>query len=146
MSKLYDIYLELKRNEDNSTKTLYLFKSGIFFIFLDNDARIASELLNLKITYLTEHIVKCGFPISSLEKYSNLLKQTSYTFKIIDVSKNTTYNINNYKLDEKINNLLNTILKVDTNNISIKEAYSFIDNIKYATQQIIEGENNNAKH
>ncbi len=50
MSKLYDIYSSLKSNEPKSDKTLYLFKSGIFFILIDEDAKIASKILNLKIT------------------------------------------------------------------------------------------------
>ena len=70
MSKLYDIYSSLKSNESNSDKTLYLFKSGIFFILIDEDAKIATKILNLKITFLTENVVKCGFPVSSLKKYS----------------------------------------------------------------------------
>lgn len=88
MSKLYDIYSSLKSNEPKSDKTLYLFKSGIFFILIDEDAKIASKILNLKITFLTENIVKCGFPISSLEKYSSIIQHTDYKFQIIDSSSN----------------------------------------------------------
>ena len=93
MSKLYDNYLYLKETDD---KTLYLFKSGIFFIFLADDAKIASKLLNLKITYFTEDVIKCGFPVSSLEKYTNILKRSPYNFKIVDNIKNTIYSIHNY--------------------------------------------------
>ena len=74
MSKLFDNYLNLKATEKDANNTLYIFKSGIFFIFLDNDARIASKLLNLKLTYLTENIIKCGFPINSLAKHLTRLK------------------------------------------------------------------------
>ena len=88
MSKFYDNYLFLKANDANSNNTLYIFKSGIFFILLDNDAKIASQILNLKLTYFTENVLKCGFPISSLEKYTNILEKTQYNFKIIDNIKN----------------------------------------------------------
>lgn len=142
MSKLYDNYLFLKKNENNSDTTLYLFKSGIFFIFLDNDAKIASKLLNLKITYLTQSVVKCGFPLNSLEKYSNLLKQTSYELKIVDTAKSTAYTINNYAIDEKTKNLLSEISSVDSNTLSIKEAYNFIDTIQISAKSIVEGDNN----
>jgi DNA mismatch repair ATPase MutS len=145
MSKLYDNYLFLKTNENNSDNTLYLFKSGIFFIFLDNDAKIASKLLNLKITYLTQSVVKCGFPLNSLEKYSNLLKQSSYEFKIVDTVKSTAYTINNYTINEKVKNLLSEISIIDSNTLSIKEAYNFIDTIQVSAKSIIEGDNNNAK-
>lgn len=49
MSKLYDKFSSLK----NSNKdTLYLFKSGIFFIALNEDATKLSEIFGFKITNL----------------------------------------------------------------------------------------------
>lgn len=146
MSKLYDNYLYLKRTEELADTTLYLFKSGIFFIFLDDDAKIASKLLNLKLAYLTENIVKCGFPINSLNKYSTILKQSSYNFKIVDTINNTAYTINNYSTNEKTKDLLFKITTIDTNNLSIKEAYQFIDDIKFSAKSIMEGELKNAKY
>ena len=70
MSKLYNKYLELKSNDDS---VLYLLKSGMFYIFLHEDAKIVSEKLNLKLTNLNNNILKCGFPINSLTKYAGLL-------------------------------------------------------------------------
>lgn len=144
MSKLFDNYLNLKATEKDANNTLYIFKSGIFFIFLDNDARIASKLLNLKLTYLTENIIKCGFPINSLEKYTNILNKTSYKIKIIDTAKNYIYTFDDYKLDKKIQELLSVINSVDINSLSVKEAYDFIDFLKEYTQNIFGKENNNA--
>ena len=144
MSKLFDNYLNLKATEKDANNTLYIFKSGIFFIFLDNDARIASKLLNLKLTYLTENIIKCGFPINSLEKYTNILNKTSYKIKIIDTAKNYIYTFDDYKLDKKIEELLSVINSVDKNSLSVKEAYDFIDFLKEYTQNIFGKENNNA--
>ncbi len=60
MSKLYKTYLILKNQDKN---TLYLFKSGIFYIFLDENAKIISNILNLKLTNLSPTVVKCGFPV-----------------------------------------------------------------------------------
>lgn len=144
MSKFYDNYLFLKANDINSNNTLYIFKSGIFFILLDNDARIASKLLNLKITYFTENVVKCGFPISSLEKYINILQKTQYNFKIIDNVKNISYSINDYIINDKIEKLLSEISSVDTNSLSVKEAYNFIETIKISAQCIMRKDKSNA--
>ena len=108
------------------------------FIFIDADAIIASRLLNLKLTCLTEKIVKCGFPISSLEKYKNILNKTAYSIKIIDNSMDTSYTINNYELDNTTYNLLLKIQNIDTNLLSIKEAYQFIDDIKLKANSILE--------
>ena len=145
MSKLYECYLDLKANEVNSDNTLYIFKSGIFFIFLDNDAQIAAKLLNLKITFLTEDVIKCGFPINALKKYTNILKRTSYNFKIVDNIKNLSYSIKDYELDQDTKELLSKIASIETNSLSVKEAYDFIDIIKDSANLIIGKDNNNAK-
>ena len=138
MSKLYENYLFLKNNDENSSNTLYLFKSGIFFIFLDNDAKIASRLFNLKLTCLTEKIIKCGFPINSLEKYKNLFNKTNYNVKIIDTSKHISYSIKNYAIEDNIHQLLSKISDINSDNLSIREAYLFIEEIKKSAQNILE--------
>ncbi len=134
MSKLYDHYLFLKSHEIDANNTLYLFKSGIFFIFLDGDAKIASNLLNLKISYFAQDVVKCGFPQNSLEKYKSLLAKSSYHFKIID---NASIKPVHSCIDEKIENLLHKISAIDTNTLSIKEAYDFIEEIKIYAKSIM---------
>ena len=139
MSKLYDIYSSLKSNEPKSDKTLYLFKSGIFFILIDEDAKIASKILNLKITFLTENIVKCGFPISSLEKYSSIIQHTGYKFQIIDSSSNINYSLKNYSLNQDIKTFLLQIADLDTNNLPIKEAYEILDNFKNTSTNLLKG-------
>lgn len=138
MSKLYENYLFLKNNDKNSSNTLYLFKSGIFFIFLDDDARKASHLLNLKLTCLTDKIVKCGFPINAIEKYKKLLEQTSYNIKIIDTSTHTSYTMKNYNIEDNIHELLSKISNVNSDELSIKEAYKFIEEVKIYAQNILE--------
>ena len=139
MSKLYDTYISLKANEKDENNTLYLFKAGLFFIFLDEDARKASNILNLKLTNLNENVVKCGFPIQSLEKYSNLIKLSNYNFKIVDTSKKETLTISDYSVDNNIQSLLLDIQNIDTDTLSIKEAYCFIDNIKQKASTIKRG-------
>ena len=44
MSKLYNTYISLKANEEDTNNTLYLFKAGLFFICIDKDAQIASNI------------------------------------------------------------------------------------------------------
>lgn len=145
MSKLYDTYISLKANQKDDENTLYLFKSGIFFICIDEDAKKASNILNLKLTNLNENIVKCGFPIQSLEKYSNLLKLHNYSFKIIDTIKHKAFSVTNYETQDDINQLLSTISLIDTNSLSVKEAYDFIENIKNKALLILGGVKDNGK-
>lgn len=133
MSKLVKIYEELKKNDYD---TLYLFKSGIFYIFLSKDAQIINNLFGLKLTNLTPNIVKCGFPLNSLDKYLKLLKNTCYNVKIIDSEKNIKYSIKDYSINENIKLLLDSINEVNSSTLSIREAYDFIDKIKEEVSQI----------
>ena len=133
MSKLYDKYLELKAHNN---KELYLFKSGIFYVFLAEDANIISSRLGLKLTKFNDTIYKCGFPISAADKYFQLLKDLNYSFRIVDASTNFTYTVAEISTNNKISCLLEKINNVNTSSISIKEAYEFIDDIKNIASSI----------
>ena len=56
-SKLYNTYISLKIQRPYKK---YLFKSGIFYIFIDDDVKELHKLLNLKLGNLNSKIVKCG--------------------------------------------------------------------------------------
>lgn len=114
-----------------------MFKSGIFYIFLDNDAKIINKILGLKLTNLNDKIVKCGFPSNSLQKYIGLLDSTNYDIKIIDTSNTISYTVNDYNLNTEIRKLLQNISNIDTEMLSISEAYSLLNDLKDAAQKII---------
>ena len=134
MSKLFDIYKNLKQED---SKTLFLFKSGIFYIFLDEDAKIINNLLDLKLTNLNTQIVKCGFPANSLQKYLKLLSFTDYNIKIIDNSSNTSFKVKDFTMNNDNIDLLKTISNVNEENLSVKDAYDFITNIKHNACSIL---------
>lgn len=134
MSKLLEIYKNLKQNDN---ETLYLFKSGIFYIFLDNDAKIINKAFGLKLSNLNDRIVKCGFPANSLQKYLKLLSCTNYNIKIIDNSNTISYTVSDYNLDIEIKKLLHNISNIDTETLSISEAYSLLNDLKDRAQKII---------
>lgn len=138
MSKLFEIYKNLKQND---SETLYLFKSGIFYIFLDNDAKIINRILGLKLTNLNDKIVKCGFPSNSLQKYIGLLGSTNYEIKIIDNSTNTSFKLKDFIISTDNLELLKTISNVNEYNLSIKDAFEFISNIKNNAIKILKGVN-----
>ncbi len=128
MSKLLNIYTNLKEKDSS---TLYLFKVGLFYNFLNNDAITISNLVHLKVTNLSPSIVKCGFPVNSLEKYLNLFNSLNLNIKIIDsIDYNTVYNVNDYKLNSDIKDLFNKILNTDIESLSIQEAYSFLEDLQ----------------
>lgn len=130
MSKLYLKYKELKESSNSSENKLLLFKSGIFFIFIDEDAKLASSLLNLKLGKLNEKIVKCGFPISSLEKYNNLLKYSGYTLEIVNVNDNHTCSSTDYLSNASLRKIIDDIINLDIDSLSISQAYDFLYNIQ----------------
>ena len=127
MSKLYTKYLSLKK-ETNSSK-IYLFKSGIFYLFIHEDAKMMSPLLQLKLTNLNPTVLKCGFPVNSLEKYMPLLEQTGKTIEIIDLEKNVSSSPKKFIITKDVKDFITYLSSQDSNNLSIKEAYQFIDDV-----------------
>ena len=81
MSKLFNNYILLKSQDCNK---FYLFKSGIFYIFLDADARSMSQQFGFKLSNLNNSVVKCGFPTNSLDKYIEKFK-IYFSVKIYDI-------------------------------------------------------------
>ena len=133
MSKLYNTYLALKKQD---LQTIYLFKSGIFFIAIDKDAYTLSNIFNFKLGNLTNTVVKCGFPCSSFDKYANLFKLHHLPIKIIKLEDNTLYSFNEYQQSKALIELLEYIHSVDVNNLSITEAYQWIENLKNKAMNI----------
>ena len=121
MSKIYDKYKELRAK--NNENVLYLFKNGIFFIFVDEDAKIASNLFHLKVGYLNENIIKCGFPINSLTKYLHLLKNTPYSVEIVNLNSDKTLPSSEYVYFDNIKEIVDEFVKIDIDSLSISKAY-----------------------
>jgi DNA mismatch repair ATPase MutS len=133
MSKLINIYKQLKQQD---SETLYLFKSGIFYIFLDEDAKKISKEIDLKLTNLNDDFVKCGFPASAIDKYFNLLNSTSYKFKIIDTTNNVSFNFKDFVISESVKKIITQIKSVDIKNLSVSEAYKFIEDMQALSSKI----------
>lgn len=125
MSKLVGMYRRLKEQD---SETLYLFKSGIFYIFLDKDALKINELLSLKLTHLNNDVLKCGFPSSSIDKYYIKFKENNVNVKIIE--NNIVFSELEFFKEKKYLQLIEMIKNVNTNNLSVSEAYAFIEDLK----------------
>jgi len=123
MSKLYNEYLKQKSND---SKKVYLFKSGIFYIALEDDAFKLSEIFNFKITNLNEDIVKCGFPQRRLDFYTNELISKNITFEIIDLNYSKIENYSDYLNNIKLSEIIQSIINLDIDNVSFREAFDFL--------------------
>ena len=133
MSKLYLIYKKLK---ETNKDTIYLYKSGFFYIALSDDAIFLASKFNLKLTNLNSTIFKCGFPVSSIDKYIRKFNLNNINFEIVDIEKNTLYLSKDFALNKEIENLLNLISSIDINRLSVSKAYEFIETIQKQTKEI----------
>ena len=121
MSKLLNQYNELKKNDASS---VYLFRVGIFYNILNEDAKLINEKLGLKITDLGPSIFKCGFPVSQLDKYIILLNNLPNT------------NLNDYMKNVEIKKVLNKISNLDMNNTTFQQAFNILLEIQNKLKNI----------
>ena len=126
MSKLLKQYEDLKKKD---SKKIYIFKVGIFYNILNEDARIVSKKIGLKLTDLSPDIIKCGFPISQLEKYSHLLNTHNLKFEIVN---NPTSSNHSTPYDS----IVKKILDIDLNNTTCKDAFDILYNIQQKLKNI----------
>lgn len=137
MSKIYEKYLELKSNSKKNTNTIYLFDTGLFFIFVDNDAKLVSNLLNLKLSNLNQSVVKCGFPCNSLSKYLALLKNTPYNVEIISLNTHEKpISSHTYINKKQLEPIVAEILSVKIDDLSISQAFDFLYKIQNKLKEI----------
>jgi len=122
MSKLIKKLEELKKHDASS---IYIFRVGIFYNILNEDAKILNEKLGLKLTSLSPEIVKCGFPISSLDKYTKKLDELQLKYKVIDDLPNNT-NIEDYANNIEVKKILNKIKNLDMNNTTFQQAFNIL--------------------
>jgi len=123
MSKLYLKYMELKKA---NPEPVYLFKVGIFYIALAEDATKLSENLKLNIGKLNEEVIKVGFPVSSRERYIRLLETLSIPFQFVDSTYGVIENYSDYSNNEKLKSMISKILSIDFDNLTFKEAFEFL--------------------
>ena len=128
MSKLYLEYL--KKKKENNDK-YYLFKSGLFYIFIDEDAKKITKITPLNITNLNNDIVKCGFPSNSLDKYLTIFKNLGLDVEIVGDIENKNIITNkdiSTKIIKKIKSInINTLTPVKALNI-LNEFKGMLDN------------------
>ncbi len=116
MSKLLKQYEELKKKDPEK---IYIFKVGIFYNILNEDARLVSKEIGLKLTDLSPEIIKCGFPVATLEKYTNLLAEHNIKFEIVS-SQTPSYQNASYE------QIVKKILNIDLDNTTCKEAFDIL--------------------
>ena len=113
MGKLLDTY-KVKKEKDS--EKIYMFKGGVFYYFLDDDARYMSDKYKFKLTDFGDS-VKCGFPIKSIEKYLYMFSNE----KIELVTENEA---------TKSDKIMNILRGLDMSELAPKDAYIILNNLK----------------
>lgn len=131
MSKLLNTYNNLKKQ---NSEILYLFKNGIFYLALQEDADFLSNAFDLKVTKLNDEANKCGFPCSSFDKYYLKLKDLNKEFKIIE--KDTISEATDYLKNKDVENIINNLKELDINSLSVSEAFAFIEKLQKLANNI----------
>ncbi len=131
LSKLYDKYLELKKENDDK---LYLFKSGLFYVFLEDDALKISRITTLKCTQLTPKVVKCGFPQNSLERYLEIFKELNLEVEVIQLEETEKKKLSTKIRSGKIKSI-NELKSLDLNAITPIRALELLYTIKKEVEE-----------
>ena len=139
MSKLYDNFVNLKSSNKDK---IYLFKSGIFFIALNEDATKLSEIFGFKITNLNDTVTKCGFPAKRIEYYSSLLDKMNIDFELIDSNSKKIENSSEYISNLNFNSIIDKLVKIDFDNITCKEAFDILYDLNLKSREILNTGNN----
>lgn len=127
MGKFYKQYTNLK-SKNNSI--IYLFKSGLFYICLDEDAKKLNETFNLKLTNFDGTIMKCGFPVKSIDNYIEKFKEANITYEFVDNDFDKIESPETYLNSIKIKYIFETLQDIDIDNISPKEAHNILYKLK----------------
>lgn len=112
----------IKRKKCDNSK-YYLFKSGIFYIFIDEDAKNISKITPLNLTNLNKEILKCGFPENCLDKYLVIFGNLGLDIVIVD---NISYH-NDKSINDKI---IKKIKSVDVDKLTPIKALNILSDLK----------------
>lgn len=135
MSKILKQYNELKKKD---ASPIYIFRIGIFYNILNEDAKIINQKLGLKLTSLSPEIIKCGFPISSLDKYTRKLNELQMKYMVIDNLPNNT-NIQDYSNNVEIKSILKKITEIDMNNTTFQQSFNILLDLQNKIKKFVGG-------
>ena len=96
--------VELLQNKNRGK--IILINSGAFYIARGKDAVLLHNILDLKVNCMETEICKVGFPKSSLEKYTRIIREKGYSYIVYNYDNSTSKLtiINNYN-GNKLNNI-----------------------------------------
>ena len=94
----------------------------MFHSFVDEDAKKVSKLTGLKISNLSNDVVKCGIPSNCLDKYLTIFKNLGLDIEVI----NDLYGSSK----ENINRILDILNNIDIDNLTPMDAFNIIKKLR----------------
>lgn len=125
MTKIEE-YNILKKENPN---IVYLFKQGIFYRALNEDAELLNSKFGLKLLDSGFGYIQCGFPVGSITSYVEKFEKNKIKYKFIDkkVEGNTT---KEYLHNIQCIEILKEIGKMDLDKMSPMNAHSKLQEFK----------------
>ncbi len=117
MSYIYEQYKKLKEKD---RKSMYLFRSGKFYIFIGEDADTINRYVVLKKTKFCKEADKCGFPENRLENYLQVFRNQHLKIKVIDEQEDRTK-------EERVKKIIQSL---DLNKITPIKALNLLKDIQ----------------
>lgn len=109
----------------------------MFYISLQEDAEKLSDIFGFKITNLNEEVIKVGFPRNRLEYYTvKLQSMDNVDFEIVDSNYGQVENYSDYLNNNKLKSVADSILKLDLDNITFRQAYDFLSDLKTEIEKV----------
>lgn len=137
-SKLYKKYISLKIED---SRYFYLFKSGIFYIFISDDAKRIAPLLDLKLTNLNSVIMKCGFPVNSAEKYFKKMEELNLKIKIVTLKdESINCNLEEYLKTKELFEIADNFLNINIDNLSISQSFDVLYKLQDQLKELMRKE------
>jgi hypothetical protein len=120
---------------------IVMIKIGNFYEIFDKDAVILSNVFNYKLSKISDTI-KCGFPISSLEKVLNVLKSKQINYVVIEknnITNKESFDNNIYNsFDFDINNIKYNFLRINKITKYLNDnAYNNINELLEGIEELI---------
>lgn len=127
MSKIYNKYLELKKENLNK---LYLFHSGKFYIFIADDVETINQYVVLKKTRFTKEVSKCGFPDNCYDDYMRVFQNHHLDIEVVEANSiENSCSSNSNLIVEKYFRIEKYIKDVDINAITPLQSMEILHNI-----------------
>ena len=84
----------------------------------------------------TEEELKVLELFGGIGAFTKALKKAKIPFEIVDSDYSKIENYEDYMNNNKLKNIIKTVKKIDLNNITFRDAYNILENLKQEIEQI----------